>query len=176
VPSGPGPKRAGLHRARAGPGRAARLDIYSLPSGGVQELVQLLSILTPWSAVTASLSGYLRMKTCSLLGGSPKIASSRLFLSVACCSYSSSRFQSRFGSIPSIIGVLVLILLVEGGGGPPCAQRGSPALRCLTSALVWCSVYSDYCPPWPGAWAPYCAVFVFSGWCRGRLPRLRQRL
>ena len=27
VPSRPGPKRAGLHRARAGPGRAARLDI-----------------------------------------------------------------------------------------------------------------------------------------------------
>jgi hypothetical protein len=27
VPDGPGPKRAGLHRVRAGPGRAARLDI-----------------------------------------------------------------------------------------------------------------------------------------------------
>ena len=95
----------------------------------------------------------------------------------ALCSYSSSRFQSRFGSIPSILGVLVLILLVEeGGGGTACAQRGSPALRCLTSAPVWCSVCSDYCPPWPGAWAPCCAVFVFSGWCRGRLPRLRQRL
>jgi hypothetical protein len=33
VPSGPGPKRAGLHRARAGPGRAARLDIYSRGQG-----------------------------------------------------------------------------------------------------------------------------------------------
>jgi hypothetical protein len=143
----------------------------------VQELVQLLSNSTSCSAVTASLSGYLRMKTCSLLVGSPKIASSRLFLSAACCSYSSSRFQSRFGSMPSILGVLVLILLVEeGGGGPACAQRGSPTLRCLTSAPVWCSVCSDYCPPWPGAWAPCCMVFVFSGWCRGRLPRLRQRL
>jgi hypothetical protein len=43
--------------------------------------------------------------------------------SLALCSYSSSRFQSRFGSIPSILGVLVLILLVEeGGGGTACAQ------------------------------------------------------
>jgi hypothetical protein len=96
---------------------------------------------------------------------------------LALYSYSSSRFQSQFGSIPSILGVLVLILLVEeGGGGLACAQRGSPALRCLTGAPVWCSVCSDYYPPWPGVWAPCCAVFVFSGWCRGRLPRLRQRL
>jgi hypothetical protein len=29
VPGGPGPKRVGLHRARAGPGRVARLDISS---------------------------------------------------------------------------------------------------------------------------------------------------
>jgi hypothetical protein len=93
------------------------------------------------------------------------------------CSYSSSRFQSQFGSIPSILGVLELILLVEeGGGGPACAQRGSPALRCLTSAPVRCSVCSDCCPPWPSVWAPCCAVFIFSGWCRGHLPRFRQRL
>jgi hypothetical protein len=37
--------------------------------------------------------------------------------SQALCSSSSSRFQSRFGSIPSILGVLVFILLVEEGGG-----------------------------------------------------------
>jgi hypothetical protein len=35
VPSGPGPKRTGLHRARAGPGRVARLALSNptmLPS------------------------------------------------------------------------------------------------------------------------------------------------
>jgi hypothetical protein len=42
-------------------------------------------------------------------------------------SYSSSRFQSRFGSIPSILGVLVLILLEEEGeSSAVLVQRGSP--------------------------------------------------
>jgi hypothetical protein len=68
------------------------------------------------------------------------------------------------------------LFVEEGGGGSVCAQRGSPALRCLTSAPVRCSVCSDCCPPWPGVWAPCCAVFIFSGWCRGCLPRFRQRL
>jgi hypothetical protein len=39
----------------------------------------------------------------------------------------------------------------------------------LCACVVLCS--SDYCLPWPGAWAPCCAVFVFSGWCCGRLPQ-----
>jgi hypothetical protein len=43
----------------------------------------------------------------------------------------------------------------------------------LCACVVLCS--SDYCPPWPGVWAPCCAVF-FSDWCRGRLLRPQQRL
>jgi hypothetical protein len=55
------------------------------------------------------------MEICSLLSISQKIASSLFFFS--------SRFQSRFGSILSILGVLVFILLVEeGAGGPARAQ------------------------------------------------------
>jgi hypothetical protein len=42
VPGVPGPKRAGLHRARAGPGRAARLNI----SSQARECFQVTS-LTP---------------------------------------------------------------------------------------------------------------------------------
>jgi hypothetical protein len=146
-----------MSRGRAGLMAALRAERFSSGRNPCRPLRNLLQL------------GSITMEICSLLRNSPKIP--------ALCSYSSSRFQSRFGSIPSILGVLVLILLVEeGGGGTACAQLGSPALRCLTSAPVWCSVCSDYCPPWPGAWAPCCAVFVFSGWCRGRLPRLRQRL
>jgi hypothetical protein len=48
-------------------------------------------------------------------------------------------------------------------------------LLCLGTCVVSCTL-SGLCSPWSGAWAPYCAVFLFSGWCRGRLPRLRQRL
>jgi hypothetical protein len=49
------------------------------------------------------------MEIFSLLRTSQKIASSMFFFP--------SQFQSRFGSIQSILGVLVLILLVEEGGG-----------------------------------------------------------
>jgi hypothetical protein len=57
----------------------------------------------------------LSIETCSLLRVSPKIASSLFFFS--------SRFLSRFGSIPSILGVWVFILLEEEvGGGPARAQ------------------------------------------------------
>jgi hypothetical protein len=49
------------------------------------------------------------MEIGSLLSISQKIASSLFFFP--------SQFQSRFGSIQSILGVLVLILLVEEGGG-----------------------------------------------------------
>ena len=48
------------------------------------------------------------------------------------------------------------------------------SLILLCACVVLC--VSDYCPPWPGVWAPCCAVFIFSGWCGGRLPRFRQRL
>jgi hypothetical protein len=140
----------GCWRRRAGAGCSALVDLYALA------LQPLLPRLLKYGGL---------------------LPAQALVKIPALCSYSSSRFQSRFGSIPSILSVLVLILLVEeGGGDTACAQRGSPALRCLTSAPVWCSVCSDYCPPWPGVWAPCCAVFVFSGWCRGRLPRLQQRL
>jgi hypothetical protein len=55
------------------------------------------------------------MEICSLLSTSQKIASSLFFFP--------SRFQSRFGSILSILGVLMFILLAEeGGGGTACAQ------------------------------------------------------
>jgi hypothetical protein len=55
------------------------------------------------------------MEICSLLSTSQKIASSLFFFP--------SRFQSQFGLIPSILGVLVFILLVEeGGGDTACAQ------------------------------------------------------
>jgi hypothetical protein len=75
------PTRIGKHAGTGGSDEEG-----SLPGGGVQEFVELLPISTSCSTVTASLSGYLRMKTCSLLAGSPKIASSPLFLSAACCS------------------------------------------------------------------------------------------
>jgi hypothetical protein len=55
------------------------------------------------------------MEICSLLSILQKIAISLFFFS--------SRFRSRFGLIPSILGVLVFILLVEEGGcGPARAQ------------------------------------------------------
>jgi hypothetical protein len=171
-PSNPA-RPAGKREASVGHGgvrtreRASEQGIVGAGSGGQGPVVQLSPISTPsLQPLLPRLLKYGDLPPAQALAKIP-----------ALCSYSSSRFQSRFGSIPSILGVLVLILLVEeGGGGTACAQRGSPALRCLTSAPVWCSVCSDYCPPWPGAWAPCCAVFVFSGWCRGRLPRLRQRL
>jgi hypothetical protein len=59
---------------------------------------------------------------------------------------------------------------------PALVRIGLLALCCFSSAPVWCSVGSDSCPPWPGVWAPCCAVFLFSGWCHGRLPRPQQRL
>jgi hypothetical protein len=44
----------------------------------------------------------------------------------------------------------------------------------LCACVVLCS--SDYCPPWPGVWAPCCTVFVFSGWCCGHIPQPQQQL
>jgi hypothetical protein len=135
--------------------------------GGVQELVQLLSISTPCSVATASLSGSLRMKTGSLLADSPKIAASPLLLVFP---FSSIHW------VPSVLVVNRWWWLEASRGGVVLVQRGSPVLHWFNSAPVWCSVCSDLCPPWPGAWALCCAVFLFSGWCRGRLLRLRQRL
>jgi hypothetical protein len=62
----------------------------------------------------------------------------------------------------------------RGGTVLDCVQCSS-LLLCLGTCVVPCTL-SGLCPPWPGAWAPCCAVFLFSGWCRGRHPRLRQRL
>jgi hypothetical protein len=64
--------------------------------------------------------------------------------------------------------VLVEVVLFLYSEVLPCS------LPHLCACVVLCS--PDYCPPWPGAWAPCCAVFVFSGWCRGRLTRPQQRL
>jgi hypothetical protein len=64
--------------------------------------------------------------------------------------------------------VLVEVVLFLYSEVLPCS------LPHLCAYVVLCS--PDYCPPWPGAWAPCCAVFVFSGWCRGRLTRPQQRL
>jgi hypothetical protein len=57
-----------------------------------------------------------------------------------------------------------------------CSAWTSCALLLRSSTCVVLCFFYGYCPPWPGAWAPCCVVFLFSGWCRGRLSWPQQRL
>jgi hypothetical protein len=92
-----------------------------------------------------------------------------------------SLLQLRTGSIDSIPGLHVVILTgcdwKKAVAGAAHVQQQFLALFFCARTPVWCcALLSGCCRPWLGAWASYCAVFIFSGWCHGRFPQFQQRL